>query len=885
MTALLFQACHSKPPTGAVYSEWSFQCRSTGEYFYEEQGQLKTGKQPANDQFLWVTEANAGRTVKIRNKASGHYLAMDASGKVISVAADNLPDSNLVWDLQGFNFRAMANCSWYSLNNKAGGTDRFLTQEGQGISLSATDRNKNFAAHWTMVREKGSGLPFHIYPDSVVDASYTGWRVATATSPTSITSNYHGPKTWTLQKDISQFPQFSAPNNTMLVALYNMALEEMQLNLRSDSTFATGALWPDTWTRDVVYSIYFAFSWIHKDISKKTLQKQTLQKIKEALQDTGTGGSWPISTDRVVWALAAWEYYLSTGDSNWLAEAYENLSNTARKDLHMAFDSTIGLFRGEACSMDWRTHTYPNWFSNENIGESFSSGTNALHLFCYDFLQKAGAMLGKPTTELELWADTHGKIKKGLNTYLWDQQKGLYAAYLYPAFLGYPASDRVDIMSNGLCALLGAADPEQVKSIVNKYPLYPYGGAVLYPSIPDDFAYHNKSVWVVWQTPLLYAARQTGNLSVVSHLLQSQIRQGALFLTHKENMTYDTGSDENTALNSDRQLWSVAAYIGMVYRILFGMELTATGLSFAPAIPKELVDGPLHLKNFRYRNASLDITVSGSGSSIAELTLNGKAQQLPYQLPADARGHYEINITMSDKQAAAGAMNLVQAGPGKDWSPVEPTTTREQDGISWQPAAGLQYRVIGPGITEKADAGFSLQNRPNGFYSVVAIDDKGFQSDLSRPIPVSSYTSSIEAEEGSPATYLADTARGFSGKGYIRDFAARPATVRFSINLPEAGKYAFSLKGANGRGPHDVYCYIRSAFMDGKDIGSFILEASGSWNTWTRSNLLIIQDLPAGAHTLELRLNPEQKGFDNNMSFTRNYNNDAYIDRLEVIRL
>lgn len=53
-----------------------------------------------------------------------------------------------------------------------------------------------------------------------------------------------------------------------------------------------GALWPDTWTRDAVYSIYFSYAWILPEISRKTLDKQTLQNPREALQDTGSGGSW-----------------------------------------------------------------------------------------------------------------------------------------------------------------------------------------------------------------------------------------------------------------------------------------------------------------------------------------------------------------------------------------------------------------------------------------------------------------------------------------------------------------------------------------------------------------------------------------------------------------
>ena len=133
-------------------------------------------------------------------------------------------------------------------------------------------------------------------------------------------------------------------------------------------------------------------------MSRRTLEKQTLKNPSEALQDTGTGGSYPISTDRVVWAIAAWEYYLVTGDKGWLKEAYEGLRNTALKDLHVAFDSNVNLFKGETCSMDWRTHTYPNWFTNVNIGESFSSGTNA---YIGKFLTTSLICCGEATPKIE----------------------------------------------------------------------------------------------------------------------------------------------------------------------------------------------------------------------------------------------------------------------------------------------------------------------------------------------------------------------------------------------------------------------------------------------------------------------------------------------------
>ena len=133
-------------------------------------------------------------------------------------------------------------------------------------------------------------------------------------------------------------------------------------------------------------------------------------------------------------------------------------------------------------------------------------------------------------------------------------------------------------------------------------------------------------------------------------------------------MTYDTGYDRGTALNSDRQLWSVSSYISLVYRVLFGMNLTERGIAFNPVVP-DMVNGWLSLSDFRYRDATIDIKVSGKGNRVKSLKVNGEKQALPFVLPADSKGEYSIEIEMMIDEPK-GKINLVKAGPGKCWSPT-----------------------------------------------------------------------------------------------------------------------------------------------------------------------------------------------------------------------
>ena len=865
-----------------IYSEWSLQNRESGEYLGEKEGSFCFAVEPSGDEYLWIIESTPGEEFLIKNKKSGKYLQLDG-GKVVCAASADGDQEKMKWQYGGFDFVTQKNCGWYTLENNASDKNLHLARKENGVVMDASNRVEDFSSHWNIVRENGSDLSFSITPEKVVDASFLGTREAVAVSDTEIVSDYHGKNSWTLQKDISSFPRFTAENNPMLVALYNMALEEMQLDVRTDSTFMAGALWPDTWTRDAVYSIYFSYAWILPEVSRKTLEKQTLQNPKEALQDTGSGGSWPISTDRVVWAMAAWEYYLYTGDKTWLDSVYDGLKYTALKDIHVAFDPNVGLFKGETCSMDWRTHTYPNWFINSVIGDSFSSGTNALHKFFYQFLGTAGRIINKPSEEIAMWDKYCNIVKENINKRFWDEKQGCYTCYLYPEYMGYKSTQRVGVMSNGLAAILGVSTSEQSTRMVENFPLYPYGAAVLYPSIPDDFSYHNKSVWPVWQTPYMYAARDAKNSAAVEHMMKSLIRAGALFLTHKENMTYDTGYDRGTALNSPRQLWSVASYISMVYRVLFGMTMTEEGIVFSPVVP-DLVNGKLSLADFHYRDANLSINISGKGNTVKSIKVNGEEQNMPYLFPSTAKGDYVIDLVMTTEKAS-NKMNLVQAGPRKDWSPVEPVLEQDGEMINCEVVPGLSYFLCGKNIADKEiTLPYDLSGESNGFYSVYSMDKQGFKSDCSNPVIKTDWQNVFEAEDAVSRGAFSNVHSDYSGRGFVVDLCAKPADFVFTIDVPADGDYALVLSGANGHGPDGTYCAIRSVYIDDQDAGSFILEATGDWNKWLNSNY-VVRALKAGRHTVSLKFNPEDRGFDFNMSHGRENANDYNLDYLKVIRM
>ena len=88
------------------------------------------------------------------------------------------------------------------------------------------------------------------------------------------------------------------------------------------------------------------------------------------IQDTGTGGSYPCSSDRIVWAVAAWEIYLVTGDSSWLATIYPIIRRTVEQDLAVVYYFSSRFLRGEQAFLDWREQEYPRWANPTDIAVS-----------------------------------------------------------------------------------------------------------------------------------------------------------------------------------------------------------------------------------------------------------------------------------------------------------------------------------------------------------------------------------------------------------------------------------------------------------------------------------------------------------------------------------
>lgn len=360
--------------------------------------------------------------------------------------------------------------------------------------------------------------------------------------------------------------------------------------------FVTGVKWPFVWTRDSAYSIDLALGWLDPARARRTLEFK-LSDVREAsapqglyiVQDTGSGGSWPVSTDRVVWFLGARGLL---DDKAFADKTYKALKDTLAQDKQYAFDAQLGLYRGETSFLDWREQTYPVWTEKDVrfIAESFALSTNVLH---YEALRLAVKM-AKSRNDSAVATQYQGEadaLRAAIDKHFWREDRGLYMSYIGAAD-GPHTIEAYDLLGTALAILADIPAPERARKALANYPTWPAGSPVVWPEHRDAAIYHNRAIWPFVSAYALRAARKLDDPDRIAHELRSILQGAALSGSNYENyelvsgaVHVEDGKWSGPVVNSPRQLWSVAAMLDAVVEGVFGVE----GDKVEPKIPLELV--------------------------------------------------------------------------------------------------------------------------------------------------------------------------------------------------------------------------------------------------------------------------------------------------------
>lgn len=408
---------------------------------------------------------------------------------------------------------------------------------------------------------------------------------------------------------IAAAPMRSQTGSVMFDALFALAQQEMDQD-RVDAIrdpafdegrpvpcdcFQTGARWPYVWTRDVSFAADLALAKLDPQRTRQSLQFK-LSAARDGhtpglfvAQDTGSGGSWPISSDRVVWFLAA-RHLLD--DAAFADQVWQALQGTLAQDRAMVFDPQMGLYRGETSFLDWREQTYPDW-TRENvrfIGDSYALSTNVLHYQALRLGQQMAAQLGDERAEqYKAWADA---LALQIDARFWRQDMGQYMSYIGEAAHPVPYA-KVDLLGLSLGILADVLPAERAQRALAAYPMGPAGSPVVWPQEAQQPIYHNRAIWPFVSAYSLRAARKLDDAPRIAAEIRSLMQGAALAGSNMENyelvsqaVHVDEGTLSGPVVNSERQLWSVAGYLAMVTEGVFGVLDDG---SVQPKLPASLV--------------------------------------------------------------------------------------------------------------------------------------------------------------------------------------------------------------------------------------------------------------------------------------------------------
>lgn len=726
------------------------------------------------------------------------------------------------------------------------------------------------------------------------------------------TQRENGPKARTIKEE-PFWPSLQS-GNALFDALYTMALEETRENSVSEikdyafnngqglpcaapGCFETGKLWTYVWTRDTSYAVHLGLAAMDPARAKTSLLFKLSPRRngfeEQIVQDTGTGGSYPVSTDRVVWALGATETlkFLTGKDREELRDrAYAALRNTIEQDRVVAFDEKDGLYRGEQSFLDWREQSYPSWTATDtsHIAMSKALSTNVLHAAAMTRAAELATEKGDSMTasKFQGWAK---ELKTAIRARLYLAGPKQLSTFITTTLDGAPAQ-QFDLLGASLAVLEDVTTGAEAQDVISNYPMLPKGPPVMWPQQKDTPIYHNRSVWPFVTAYGLKAAKKTENAKFATASSRSLLRGAALYLSNMENLElvtgtvrHEDGANTGPVVNSHRQLWSVAGYLSMVQETMFGIEASQTGLRVKPFITKAQRNqffgaaSKITLNNFPYRGKRISVVITlpaaatGDGDgvlSIKSVKLNGLPVGEGFVPEGQFTGRNMFEVELAEGGAGPGALRLVT-----DTSDYKKLFGPKVPAVSSVVLEAGKLRVALDRNGEAAgDVTFSVyrdgqrvaENLPGSTASY--LDVSSTPATKSHCYTVETvYASGNTSQRANPQCYwgnayervIVRAASGFTAQGgslttdYGRTFYSSwgdsgHTLTAPSFTAPSSGEYLLQASYGNGAGPVNtgITCAVKVIRVEDTQGGAvvakgyLVMPQRGSWSTWGESSLV-----------------------------------------------
>lgn len=599
------------------------------------------------------------------------------------------------------------------------------------------------------------------------------------------------------------------------------------------------------------YEIYL--NPLQNDSAKIMMEGRLRNGLVVPYENRHTG--WPTVNSNAEWLLAASELWLATGDPQWEKTVRQTARNIIASDRRISYNPSTGLFTGIPRYMASAAGMFPNWMTQADIFQQSTLGVNAAY---------AGGMAN-------LGLSSSDSLTGSLKSLMWIPNMGYFSATAYGTPLCPLPLQSTDNLAQAVAILSGILPDAMADAIVKKTPSGFFGVSHYQPALPPASGETREEI-----SPALLQSAWTAATATCGNEAAYSCAVGALMaLEGKRLLGYRhlTPSFRST-------------FTTLILRGLLGLRFKEDGVFFAPYVPENL-PGEKTIGNLRYRDALLDIKITGTGKAISTFTIDGKPSG-PF-LDASLKGKHSISITLAGASADPGFVNLRENTPMAPLPPVVEWTAERQAKIH---TGSLPANLPDNSLTEtdreflEEKSGecrlvyingilqeeifrdtYRLYNAPKlaivQFTALVNSELSGFSSKPYLYLPSQQRTSIYASSIAKSGTKILEDKK-LAAK-FVESTRFRNRNIGFDFNAPRSGRYIVDVHYANGLGIVNTQrkTALRSLRVNSKEAGIFIFPQlspattrhgdNESWQEMTVwSNSLIIT-LEKGTNRIELR--------------------------------
>ena len=446
---------------------------------------------------------------------------------------------------------------------------------------------------------------------------------------------------------------------------YNLAIKIIGGNVRG-GILAAGAEYNAGWTRDCSINNWFGVSLINPTVAKESMWNVTNNKVTIGAE------YW----DRIIWVIAALDYYKVNGDLDFLQQAYTCSVNSMKIQEDNYFDNTYGLFKGESVFNDGISG-YPQPVYDPTINSGAAAdfpntklikclSTNSVYYGAYKALIEMANILAINNATVQSYSTKANAIKSNILKYLYSDTEN--KTYYLIDNLGNTAKYQ-EGLGISLATILGVLTPDQAKKVIAGVTVSKFGITSIYPDFkefsPSKPGRHNNIIW-----PHVNAFFAQASIAVNDTTAFLRELNGITKLAlDKDKGNYDfcevynpySGVPDGGWQNGGhwpkvtRQTWCATGYMNMVYYGLLGMRFDKEGIAFSPFLPSTV--NSLELKDLPYRQSVLDIIVTGKGTKIKSFSVNGQSQ-VDFRINATLQGNIKIEIVMEKASSTLSTIEI-----------------------------------------------------------------------------------------------------------------------------------------------------------------------------------------------------------------------------------